>query len=212
MTGILETVAEATNHSRTLLDQAASSAEREKERREISRAENLKQRRADRDIRKYRLSKALAGIASLLDFAQNQEVCELLTLRGKLFLRGMNDSASDSTLYLAADGLHLETIVYGINWGHNESIIGRGAEDPETSTRIKFQSDDTLLTRVRLLTRVWSPYPIDLTPESPKDDPDDAHYRQVQIRDAQPEDIFFQILVDCADKDKFERYVRNALA
>jgi hypothetical protein len=45
-----------------------------------------------------------------------------------------------------------------------------------------------------------------------EDDSDEAQYQRAELRDAQPEEILFQVLVDCADKDKFERYVRNALA
>lgn len=209
MTDILEAVAKATNHSQALLDEAAAASEDRKKHNKIERARKLSQRRVLLRRREQRRSKALRGITALLQFGQTPQMQELLRLRFAIRLHGTEDSFVDGNVYLTEDSVRIEILEYGIAYGNNDSILGRGSEDVASSIRLSFRTTDTLL-NAKLIPSIFSMKVLDLSPVN-DDDSDEAQYRRAELKEALAHEILFQVLVDCADQAKFERYVRAAL-
>lgn len=209
MTDILEAVAKATNHSQALLDQAASATESAKKNLKATRSRERMYRRELLRRANARMSKALRGIAALLEFGRTVQMQELLQFRGEIIIYAVKDSFADGHLFITPDGLGIEVISYRIAWGSNDSIMGRGNEDPGGSIGISFKTLDSLL-NAKLVERIASMKVLGVWLDE-EDDSDEAQYQRAELRDAQPEEILFQVLVDCADQAKFERYVRAAL-
>ena len=209
MTDILEAVANATNHSQALLDEAAALAEDRKKRNKMAQAQSRAQRRIQLRRKEKRLSKALAGITALLHFGKMPQMQELLRLRYAIKLHVTEDSFVDGAVYLTQDSVSIEIIEYGIAYGNCGSILGRASEDTDSSIRISLRTTDTLL-NARIIKPIFSMKVLDLSPAH-NDRSDEAQYRRVELKNALAHETLFQFLVDCAKPDKFERYLRAAL-
>lgn len=210
MTDVLEAVSSATAQSQALLDRTAHVAKQTLDRRRQAQRNSVIARRSQLRVSNARMSQALAGIKALTVFRESTQAQELLSLRGSIVLFARNAAFADSSLYLTADRLCLEDVHYGIQWGHNESIVGRSGEDPFLTARLYFGSTDYLLNS-RKLKPILRDNDLDLSPQEADEDWDDYLYRKRIVDDAFDTDIMFQILVDCSNPEKFERYILPAL-
>ncbi len=158
--------------------------------------------------KKTRTVKALAGLANLFEFIGMPGTQELFTLRPSISLHVMEDAFADGHLVVSSEGVRIEYLVYGIEHGHNDSIVGRGAVDEHDSVHLLFSPTMSLRQLVRQLSDIWAA-PLDLVTQEetlPDGTPNDYELeRQVQVKGASMLDVFFQMLVDCADAKRFEK-------
>ncbi len=211
MTEILEATREATTQSNALLEQVALAARRTQESRREAQLAGVVRRRAKLRVYSARMNQALAGIRALTAFRKSAQAQELFSLRESIVLFDKKVAFADSSLHLTADYLCFVDIHYGIQWGHNESIVGRSGEDQFLSTRLRFGTIDDQLISSRKLERFLGRHPLDLFPQHVDEDWDDYLSRQREVDDAFATDVMFQILVDCGDPAKFENYILSAL-
>ncbi len=115
MTDILEAVAEATNYSKALLDQATAATENAKKNLKATRSRERLYRRTLLTRANKRMSKALRGIAALLEFGRTVQMQELLQFRGEIIIHAVEDSSTDGHLFITPDGLALKLSRMGLH-------------------------------------------------------------------------------------------------
>lgn len=105
---------------------------------------------------------------------------------------------------LSEIGIELKMEAYGIRWGDNDSILGPGDLIKDESESILFAYDtmDPFL--------CWFPRLHKRLGSTSFDVAKAAKYWLRHGDGIDPMDMLFQVLVDCADPEKLERYVLNA--
>jgi len=194
-----------------MLEDARESTVRARQHRQLERQRELARRKHSLRARETRMRRAVQGAQALLGLVAASEFAELLALRKRLVLYAREESFEDSELYLTDSGVLLEARVYGIEWGSNESILGRAEFDPADSFRIALNAqvtDELLLTRK--LEDLYHPHGPSPLRELDAEDEERGHL-EVALREAMAEEILFQILVDCSDPEKLGRYVMRAI-
>lgn len=211
MAELKEAIRGAAERSKSLRETIAQTAESERAAAKRQALEGSRRKRDQLRRRETRMSGALAGLKAIQRLAAASETQELLALRGSIILYSKSEAFSDSALSLAKDGIEISSLQYGIEWGHNESITGRGSLDAMTSYRLSFGYDvDDGLILSRKLARVFSTKKLVLRLRGDEDE-DDLQEIRTELSHATDEEMFTQILVDCADPGNLEHYVRQAI-
>lgn len=202
-------------------EQIAAANEKVRERRLLAAKQERARRRVERAYKNGRMRQALRGVSNILALWSTEEMQTLLALRN-LSLYTAGETFMASNLYLSLDGLRLECLIYGIVWGNNEVILGRGVLDTKDSVRIAFGTSDDLL-NARKLEPVYSAHnpPVLYDPPTPMNEVEDEEFEEAEneyeltrnaaLKDAHPLDCMFQVLVDCADQQKLEAHIRPHL-
>ncbi|MES2668603.1 MAG: hypothetical protein V4644_02860 [Patescibacteria group bacterium] len=211
MTGIAQALEDATARTKLLTKQAGIRAAEKLELNKQLRLAKYALRRDALVTRNKRMARALQGLKALLQFGENPQVQELLAAQDSISIYSQNDVWIDSAVYLAKDGIYVEAKSYGIRWGQNDSLLGRGKLDSITSWRLFFAygvEDD--LVCAKQLEPIFCRTRYTLVTEDIEDE-DDLQMIRAQNDDAPEDDLMFQVLVDCADPLRFERYIKRAL-
>ncbi len=205
-------VRDSVNKYETLAQDAAKDVEKTKAHRSLQHRENVKRRHELLRRRNTRMNTALSGLHTLTEFRELEQVQELISLRGSLTLYSGTDTWVDYGIYLRADAIWLEALSYGIAYGKNDSILGRLSEpDAVDSFGTRIATADHLVNS-RAIRHIFGFKRYDIPGfYTEKEDSDYEQERRAHLKDAQAEELLFQVLVDCADPKKFEYYAKLSL-
>lgn len=206
MDHMLEEVRTATEQIRS---DARVTQQRTRERLSMRRRQDLARRRESLRTETRRMRRAMSGVQALRALGQTVEVADYLRLVGAIPLYARNDTFDDVGVYLTTNGILVESRVYGIEYGSNDSIVGRGEYDPVDSFSIRIDyglTDEFLL--ARHLDPIWCHYRVSPLLEADADEEEEGHWR-VALRDCPADALLFQVLIDCSDPEKLGRYFKS---
>jgi hypothetical protein len=211
MNGIQEARAAAASSREQLLAQARVSSERVLKRRQEARESKIFQLCRRSYVNRKRMRKAVRGVQALCELGKAPEVQELLKLTESVTLYHRSDTITESVVYLTNNAVVIEACVYNIHSGGARGVVSRGALDPEDSFSavLDYANTDERILTARLRP-IFSDARLAPMPDIGTHEEELGHI-EVALRDCQPHELVFQVLVDCANPEKLGRYFTSAV-